>query len=204
MEYPSYNPNSDLLPLSDDELSSLDEMLLDLPVDGAMNIEALDGYLAGLLVSPQPLAELPGAAWLPRIWGGDGEEGNAPFASGKQRKRAQLLALRHLRSIAWLWEKKPDGWEPIFSVAETEEGEEVTDAEDWAAGFMSAVDLAPEAWAPLFENAETAALLEPIVLLGSDEDQLEAADRARLADPAARDEISRAIPEAVLALFGRK
>ena len=70
MEYPSYNPSSDYLPLGDDELSALDDMLSKLPSDAAMNIEALDGYLTGLLLSPQPLAGLPGAGWLPEVWGG--------------------------------------------------------------------------------------------------------------------------------------
>ena len=206
MEYPQYNPASDHLPLSDEELSTLDDMLGRLPSDGAMNIEALDGYLAGLLLSPQPLAELPGSDWLPLVWGGDGEEGQPdtyPFVSGKQKKRVLLLVLRHLQSIAHLWRSKPDAWEPIFSVAEVDD-EDLTDAEDWSIGFMSAVDLAPGAWAPLFEDAETAALLEPIVLLGSEESALDDAARARLTDEKARDELSRAIPDAALALFARQ
>jgi len=206
MEYPQYNPASDHLPLSDEELSTLDDMLGRLPSDGAMNIEALDGYLAGLLLSPQPLAELPGSDWLPLVWGGDGEEGQPetyPFVSGKQKKRVMLLVLRHLQSIAHLWATKPEAWEPIFSVAEVDD-EDLTDAEDWAIGFMSAVDLAPGAWKPLFENAETAALLEPITLLGADETELDLATRERLAGPKARDELSRAIPDAALALFARR
>lgn len=31
MEYPKYNPSSDFLPLSDDELMALDELLSELP-----------------------------------------------------------------------------------------------------------------------------------------------------------------------------
>uniref|UniRef100_UPI00192A5BB5 UPF0149 family protein n=3 Tax=Pseudomonadota TaxID=1224 RepID=UPI00192A5BB5 len=68
MQYPHYNPASDNRPLSDDELNDLDELLAALPSDAAMNIEALDGYLAGLLLTPgRSLAELPGEAWLPRV-----------------------------------------------------------------------------------------------------------------------------------------
>lgn len=203
MEYPQYNPASDHLPLSDEELSTLDDMLTRLPSDGAMNIEALDGYLSGLLLTPRPLADLPGAEWLPVIWGGDGEDGVKPFVSGKQKKRVLMLVLRHLRATAWQWEHKPEAWEPILSIAEDEEGNALTEAEDWTIGFMSAVDLAPAAWTPLFENPETAALLEPITLLGADEEQLSDADRERLADPVARDELSRAVPEAALALYAR-
>lgn len=197
MEYPQYKPTSDNLPLSDEELSTLDDMLAKLPSDGAMNIEALDGYLAGLLLSPRPLAELPGSDWLPLIWGGDGEEGQAenyPFVSGKQKKRVMLLVLRHLQSIAVQWETKPEAWEPIFSVAELDD-EDVTDAGDWAIGFLSAVDLAPAAWAPLFDAAETAPLLAPISSLGDDDAPSE---------PKERDALSRAALEGVLALYALK
>jgi len=197
MEYPQYNPKSDNLPLSDEELSTLDDMLGKLPSDGAMNIEALDGYCAALLLSPQPLAELPGSDWLPLIWGGDGEEGqseNYPFASGKQKKRVMLLVLRHLQSIAVQWATKPEAWEPIFSVAELD-NEDLTDAEDWSIGFLSAVDLAPGAWAPLFEAAQTGALLAPISALGGDDAPTE---------PKARDALSRAALEGVLALYATR
>ncbi|HEY9109372.1 MAG TPA: UPF0149 family protein [Roseateles sp.] len=222
MNYPHYNPASDNRPLADEELNDLDELLADLPADGAMNIEALDGYLAGLLLTPgRNLADVPGADWLPVIWGGDpgpspagtqavprgdaaalgsgpaGSQGdNAPFASGKQRKKVVMLVLRHLHSIATAWAQRPQAWEPIFSVADGEDEDiEYADAEDWAVGFLTAVDLAPEAWAPWFEAGETATLLAPIPALGEPDGAL-AEGSAQ-----ARDEASRAIPDAMLALW---
>ena len=197
MNYPKYNPASDNRPLSDEELNDLDETLAELPADATMNIEALDGYLAGLLLAPGlPLAELPGEAWLPVVWGGDGEVDPAPFPSGKQRKKAVMLVLRHLHSIAMAWTHAQKAWEPIFSFADGEdENTEYADAEDWAAGFLLAVNLAPDAWEPWFDGGETATLLAPIAALGS-------ADGA-LADGSAaeRDAASRAIPDAMLALW---
>jgi uncharacterized protein len=223
VQYPQYNPASDNRPLSDEELNDLDELLADLPAEGAMNIEALDGYLAGLLLTPgQVLAELPGAAWLPVIWGGKpahpsptststvprgdaaalgsgpagGDAEPAPFASGKQRKKVTILVLRHLQSIATAWSQRPQAWEPIFSFADGEdEDTEYADAEDWTIGFLMAVDLAADAWAPWFDGAETGPLLEPIAALGS-------ADGA-LAEGSAedRDAASRQIPDAMLALW---
>jgi len=204
MQYPQYNPASDNRPLSDDELNDLDELLSVLPTDGALNIEALDGYLAGLLLTPgRQLADLPGDAWLPVVWGGDGEgDDNAPFVSGKQRKKVVMLVLRHLQSIATAWAQHPKSWEPIFSFADGEsetgdedEAPEYADAEDWAAGFLIATDLAPDAWAPLFEGAATATLLAPIAALGAEDGPL--AD----AGAEARDEASRTIPDAMLALW---
>lgn len=210
MQYPNYQPDSDFQPLSDDELMTLDELLSDLPGEAVMNIEALDGYLAGLLLTPIPLHERPGGNWLPLIWGGDGE-GNLPFPSGKQKKKALLLILRHLHSIAVQWRDHPQAWEPILSVADVpaengdeDEADEITDGEDWAVGFMCAVDIATAAWEPLFSDAETAALLEPMVLLGAEEDSLDEAGRERLADPQERDRLSRSLPDSALALFSLK
>jgi uncharacterized protein len=192
VQYPHYNPASDNRPLSDEELDQLDEMLAALPTDGAMNIEGLDGYLAGLLLSPVPLQSLPGETWLPPIWGGDEPH---PFVSGKQCKKLVMLVLRHLQSIAVHWRDSPKAWEPIFSMAELD-GEELADAEDWAVGFLMAVDLAPEAWAPCFDDPLLAPLLEPIVQLGG----AEAPDLG----VEALDGLSRALPEAVLALASRR
>lgn len=197
MQYPQYNPASDNRPLSDEELNDLDELLADLPTDGALNVEALDGYLAGLLLTPgRPLAELPGDAWLPLVWGGDGEPDPAPFASGKQRKKVVMLVLRHLQSIALAWTHQPKAWEPIFSFADGEdEGTEYADAEDWAAGFLLAVERAPQAWAPLFDGDATAELLAPVAALGGEDGALAEAPAAD------RDAASRAIPDAMLALW---
>jgi uncharacterized protein len=199
MQYPHYNPASDNRPLADEELDDLDELLAALPTDGAMNIEALDGYLAGLLLTPgRKLADVPGADWLPVIWGGDAEaeDSHAPFVSGKQRKKVVMLVLRHLQSIAIAWAQRPQAWEPIFSFADgDDEDTEYADAEDWAAGFLMAVDLAPEAWAAWFDDPQTGPLLAPVAALGSEDGALAEGSAAE------RDEASRKIPDAMLALW---
>ncbi len=195
MSLPAYQPNSDLLPLDDAELEQLDELLAGLP-DGALNIEALDGFLSALLLSPVPLASLPGEAWLPEIWGQQAGEPE-PFASGKQRKKLQLLVLRHLRALDA--QLGTSAWEPLFSLAE-QDGQEWVDAEDWCTGFMIAVDLAGEAWTARFDSGETAAWLAPIALLGGDEAQQDPEALAELADPAVRDALSREVHAGVQAL----
>ena len=111
-----------------------------------------------------------------------------------------LLVLRHLQSIEWQLNAKPELWEPIFSVAEDDKGD-LVDAEEWAIGFLTAVDLAPEAWAPLFDDAVTGPLLAPIALLGGDEATLSDAQRAQLADLKQKDELSRAVLDHVLKLW---
>ncbi|MFG6446828.1 UPF0149 family protein [Roseateles sp. BYS180W] len=195
MNFPAYTPESaDDLPLSEAELQELDAILAALP-DGAMNIEAMDGYLCALLLSPQALAGRAGADWIPAVWGG-----GDPFPSGKQRKRVVLLVLRHVHSLAVQLTQRAQEWEPIFSVAQ-EEALQLVDAEDWCIGFMLGVDLDGDAWVPLFERTKTAAALAPIALLGGDDSGLDAEQRAQLEDLHYRDALSREVPESVLTLW---
>ncbi len=204
MDYPKYDPGIDTPPLSDAELDALDALLQALPGDNAMNVESLDGYLTALLVGPPLLRTLPTAGWLPVVWGGDGSGGGAaPFASQKQRKRTALLVLRHLHAIDLQLRTAPERWEPVFSVAETADGE-LADAEEWCIGFLQAVALDSDAWAPLFDDAVLGPALVPLAVLGADESGLSAADLARLADPAERDALSRAAADAVLLLQARR
>lgn len=204
VDYPDYDPNRPTPPLSDEELQALDDLLAALPGDTVMNIEALDGYLTALAVGPVRPEGEPTARWLPPVWGGDPAPGTpAPFASGKQKKRAVVLVLRHLHGIGQQLRRDAARWEPVFSVAETEDGE-LADAEDWCAGFLHAVALDEAAWAPLFDEADLAAALQPLVRLGADPDQLSPEQQQGLDDPATRDALSRAALEGVLALHARR
>lgn len=213
MQYPHYKPTLESPPLSDTELQALDELLLGLDTRPAapdspdadgdpepMNVEMLDGYLTALLLAPVPVTALEGADWLPAVWGGDGP-GDAPFASGKQKKRVIVMVLRHLRAIDQAL-NHPDRWEPVFSVAETDEGE-WADAEDWCIGFLRAAALDVDGWGRLFDDPTLGPLLLPIGLLGGDDSGLSPADAERLATPAYRDELSRRVPDAVVALRRR-
>ena len=205
MDYPDYDPKLATPPLSDDELADLDAVLAALPSDNPMNIEALDGYLTGLLLAPHGLQRLRSADWLPTVWGGDGA-GTAPFASGRQRKKAAQWVLRHLHAIDVQLRDAPQHWQPVFSIAEGAggEGDELVDAEDWCIGFLQAVALDAEAWETVFDDAELGPLMVPLALLGGDDSGLSEADAARLADPQQRDELSRAVVDAVLALQARR
>ena len=206
MDYPSYDPKSPNTPLTEDELAGLDELLNTLPSDAAMTLDAMDGYLTALLVGPSPLGA--SAEWLPAIWGGDQEPAPAPFASNQKRKRTTVLVLRHLRSIEAALSGPPDAWEPVFSVAEVPgtQGEELADATDWCMGFLTGMDLAPDAWAALNENPEIGPGLATIAFLGGDIDAPPESgeDDEELDDPQVRDQLSRAATEVVLKLWARK
>ena len=208
MDYPSYDPQSPNTPLTEEELASLDDLLTNLPADGSMTLDGMDGYLTALLVGPAPIGA--SADWLPVIWGGDQAPAPAPFASNQRRKRTTVLVLRHLRSIEAALSGPPDAWEPVFSVAEVPgtQGEELADATDWCLGFLAATDLAPDAWAPLQADPDIGPGLATIAWLGGDVDVAPDAEDhpsdEELDDPQVRDQLSRAATEVVFKLWARK
>jgi uncharacterized protein len=196
LDDPQYDPLLDSPPLADDELDALDRLLQALPGESVMNVEALDGYLTALLVGPPGLARLRTADWLPAVWGGDA----SAFPSQKQRKRAVVLVLRHLRDIDRQLQGDGSAWQPVFSIAEDDTQERV-DAEDWCAGFLQATTLDSAGWGALFDDATLGPALLPLALLGADESGLSPADLQRLDDPLQRDALSRAVVDGVLALL---
>jgi uncharacterized protein len=205
VDYPNYDPRSPVSPLSAAEILALDTLLQKLPADGVMTLDGLDGYLTALLVGPpEVLAAWPTADWLPLVWGGDGEAGleeAAPFASKRQRKSTVVAVLRHLRHISQQLNDTPADWEPIFSVAE-QGAREWVDASDWCAGFLQAVDLLPSAWDATWDDPELGAAFTPLLMLGGGLDGRP--QPGEPGGPEAVDELSRAVPDAVLALLGRR
>jgi uncharacterized protein len=202
MQYPQFDRASNNSPLSDIELQAFDELLAELPADGAMDIEGVDGFLTGLLLGPREiLDQWPTADWLPLVWGGDGPEGQ-PFESNRQRKRATLFVLRHLQSVALQLRDRPQLWEPLFSVVEAQ-GKEWVDAQDWCTGFLQAMDLLPQAWREWQADAEQGPALAAIALLGGEEDEVEDAAGEDLGDPASRDAMAHAVVAGVLAMQAR-
>lgn len=202
-QYPQFDRASNHAPLSDEELQAFDDLLAALQTDGAMNVEGVDGFLTAMFLGPsQWLDRWPTADWLPLVWGGDGPDGQ-PFASGRQRKRATLLALRHLQSIAVALRDHPAQWEPLFSVVEGD-GEEWTEAQDWCLGFLQAVDLDPAEWQAWCGDAEFAPVMHTIRMLAGDEEPDAASEHAgALDDPAARDALASEVAQGILALSAR-
>ncbi len=201
MHYPTYDPQSPVTPLAPEEIAALDMLLQRLPADGAMSLDGFDGFLSAFAMGPSALRALPTAEWLPLVWGGDtaGADDAAPFATKRQRKNTVLFALRHLRHISQVLHEAPDGWEPIFSIAE-QGPDEWADAREWCMGFLQAVDLVPSAWDGLWSTPEVA----PLLTLGGGLDGVEQPESdADLDDPAQCDELSRAVPDAVLHLMAQ-
>lgn len=203
MQYPSYDRRSPITPLTAEELAALDKLLQRLDVDNAMTLDGFDGYLTAFAIGPSALRDMPSADWLPVIWGGDpsGPDEAAPFPTKRQRKNTVVMALRHLRHLDQLLRDKAEDWEPIFSIAE-KGPEEFADARDWCMGLLQAVDLMPEAWG----DAWTDPGLVPLLILGGGlaDAPTPPGPVPDLDDPVVCDELSRAVPDAVLHLAARQ
>ena len=202
MKHPHYNPALDNPPLTEAEMDELDQLLLSAATDeSVMDMESLDGYLTALLLTPT----LPDAdVWVPGLWNSDDPD-SSPFASGKQTKRVVQLALRHLASIDRQLKEGPDTLEPLFGIAEVEaedsdEVQEIVDAELWCIGFLQGTAMTPEHWNRIFDDAELADALTPIVLLGSDPETLTPQQQELVGSPEGRDTLSRQVPDAIAEL----
>ncbi len=125
----------------------------DSPED-AMDLSELDGFLAGLIVGPEPV---PPSEWLPLIW--DNEE--PVFADQAQADQILSTILGRYNEIADGLDAHPADYAPIF----WQDFAGATIVEDWAIGFMQAVSLRQAQWEPVLNDDDSAMLLIPIAAI---------------------------------------
>ena len=163
---------------------------------GAMSPMELDGYLTGVVVSPDLL--LP-SHWLDRIWG----ENEPTFDSLDQLQTVIAAVMDHHNAIIAALDagfkqieaKKPADYRPLFLAASDKPNHDVVRA--WIRGFGKAMALAPERWSSIAEDERLQPLLTPFVgfLDVTDPDFEPADDIDELLDEAAT-----AIPRATIIL----
>jgi uncharacterized protein len=155
------------------------------PAKGGWNVSAVDGFLAGIVVGPEPIEP---EEWTRLIFGARplGRDGDAAL---------QAMLARH-DVVAKILAEASASYAPLFM--RTDEGTVL--AQDWAAGFLAAVRLRLEAWRPLLEGPAGMGLLLPI-LVHTPDPAIEART-ARLPAEAQHHlaEAYRHIPTAVVAL----
>ena len=131
--------------LDDARLDRLSDLLdtRAVPFKG-FNLEALDGYLSALAVSPETV---PAEEWRPAVWGGKaprweaGEEAEvdallmAHWRMIEQRVRHGADVPDHLAPLLWLPEDPADHADDALDVGR-----------DWAYGFFRGVELREAAW----------------------------------------------------------
>jgi len=119
----------------------------------SMALSDLDGFLTGIAIGPELV--MP-SEWMPIVWGGeeplfnDGREAQAVLGGIMSRYNEIILQVRQ------------GTFEPILGTSR-----ETVIASDWATGFILAMTLRHDAWAPLVKSKHHALLLFPIVALGT-------------------------------------
>ncbi|MDR3214179.1 MAG: UPF0149 family protein [Azoarcus sp.] len=170
MSHPDLLP----LPLSDDALDALEEILVsDVVPEDCMTLEMLDGFFAGLLLSPWPIAR---ERWLPAVWSAYDE---ADFGSGVAVQRAIQLVLAYYNEVAtMLGRDREDGrWEPFCFAADVG-GEKLGIGDEWIDGFTQGLELWPENWWEGLDVAAVAAAQDALrqIVAQWDGDDADAAD----------------------------
>ncbi|MCC6890130.1 MAG: UPF0149 family protein [Hyphomicrobiales bacterium] len=145
------------IPLDRVDLEALDDFLMSerAPPD-SMLLSDLDGFLTGIAVGPELV--MP-SEWLPLVFGGDG-----PVFADLDESRA-ILGIIMARYNEILRQVADDTCDPVFWA----DRDGTLIAADWAEGFLQAIMLRADAWAPLFKSRPDNRLLYPILVLCGDE-----------------------------------
>lgn len=162
----------------------------------AMSPMELDGYLTGIVVSPDLL--LP-SDWLDGIWGQ-----NEPTFDGLDQTKTVIAAVMdHYNAIIAALDvgfkqieaKQPVDYRPLFLAASDKPKHEVV--RTWVRGFGKAMALAPESWSSLAEDKRLQPLLTPFIgFLDVKDPNFEPADNI----DELLDEAATAIPRATIIL----
>ncbi len=123
------------------------------PAKGGWNVSAVDGFLAGIIIGPEPIEP---KEWTRLIFGA------RPL--GKDADAALQTVLDRHDAVAKVLAAAPARYAPLFM--RTDEGTVL--AQDWAAGFLAAVRLRLEAWRPLLDGPAWIGLLLPILVYTPD------------------------------------
>jgi len=132
--------------LDDTQIEQLAELLEQraVPFKG-FNLEALDGFLSALAVSPEPV---PMSEWEPAVWGAVPR-----WRDAEERAEVEALLQGHWNTVTQRVrfgdDDLPEHLAPLLWLPEEEEAEhpdELDVGRDWAFGFFRAVELREAAW----------------------------------------------------------
>lgn len=146
--------------ISSPRLRRLDAALADLAADSdAMLLSELDGYVAGLIVCPEPI---PPGEWLPLVWSADAAD--AFFADEQEAEWYARLVVDHHDAVARNLAKGEARYAPFLEV-DRRHGEVLWEL--WIEGFAAAMELRPDSWGQIADSgdAEAAAALACLITL---------------------------------------
>jgi uncharacterized protein len=130
----------------------------------AMSALELDGYLTGVIVTPQAVPVRP-SAWIGGLWGDDdpifADEAQINAALGAVALRYNTLIRDIDRSLERLEVERIVDYRPLFVAGDQKPSHDAVRA--WARGFWRAMALAPATWSKLVEDERTKIIIEPFV-----------------------------------------
>jgi uncharacterized protein len=129
-----------------EQIGNWDELelaLLDLD-EGAMVLEELDGFIAGLLVCPELI---PPGEWFARAMGLSKSQ-PSPFTGLDHANDVLGLVMDYYNDVATTLERHPERYRPRFPVDE-HSGDVIWEL--WMEGFGAAADLRYQAWGQLID-----------------------------------------------------
>lgn len=130
----------------------------------AMSPLELDGYLTGILVTPQAAPIRP-SAWMARLWGDDDpifeDEAQINTVLGAVMLHYNTLLRDIERSLKRLETDRIVDYRPLFLSGDQKPTHDAVRA--WVRGFWKAMALAPETWSGLVEDERTKIIIEPFV-----------------------------------------
>jgi uncharacterized protein len=140
MDPPAIDPLQST-PLTDAEITELDERLLALPEErDAPDAAMLDGFLVAVLLQPDLV--MP-SAWLPYVFDAQGGAVDLPLEPADAQRLIGLVMRRYNELAACITAREP--FDPIVFELAREDGAPVGDKEaigalaPWSAGFMTAL-----------------------------------------------------------------
>jgi len=134
--------------ISDEEIDLLDAFLLSDHVhESAMTLSELDGFLTGVLIGPELI--LP-SEWMPVVWGEEAPE----FENAEQAETISTLIIARYNQINSGLNQAPPKIEPLI----TEDHNDDLLGEIWATGFVTAIEIRPKSWMPIFDSDHAAAV----------------------------------------------
>jgi uncharacterized protein len=149
------------LPLNDEELARLDDLLSQASEDDAMTLEEFDGFTAATLASPAPI---PADELLAEIVGTEPDELGARMPADDRDVLLRLLR-RHRDNVSQQLHEG-EGFSPVLAYDEAGR----VDGRGWAIGFLRGVGLRADDWSPLDDDDDFADLLDPMVRLADEFD----------------------------------
>ena len=130
----------------------------------AMSPLELDGYLTGIIVTPQPTPILPDA-WITRLWGEDGpifdDEVQIKAVLATVIKDYNALVTEIDRGVERLEVDNIVAYRPLFQASDAKPAHD--NVRTWVRGFWQAMTLAPETWSKLAEDERAQILIRPFV-----------------------------------------